>query len=361
MSTQDVHIVPLAPRAVEAISASVILMVLAIGLFVARFYTRRNINAVQSSDWMVLVSLLLSIAFVGIFVAEVTTGMGLHDDDVPLGTSIFQKKLFWISIPFYNAAMITAKASIIIQYFHVFPTRKMRIVCLVMAAIMILCGTWMVFSAIFNCIPVAKFWNADLPGHCLRDKFLWFSNASLNIFTDMAILVIPIPALTSLGLPVRQKVGLCCLFALGSFICRLQSLKALVDSDDHSYHSLAVSMWSAVECNTGIICACLPTLRPAVTRIWPSLSFIFPDVSIDRQPEPSITDQTSLTRRGGGGGHTNMRMNFASREIEASRESASKYSVNGGMPQYQQFMNPRVAPMPGNAFAQNLMRKGSFF
>jgi hypothetical protein len=30
-------------------------------------------------------------------------------------------------------------------------------------------------------------------------------------------------------------------------------------------------MWSAIECNTGIICACLPTLRPPVNSIWPRL------------------------------------------------------------------------------------------
>jgi hypothetical protein len=111
--------------------------------------------------------------------------------------------------------MITAKASIIIQYFHVFPTRNMRIVCWVMAVILIACGTWMVLSAFLNCIPVAKFWNPDIQGHCLQDKPLWFSNASLNMLTDVAILIIPIPALASLRLPVKHKVSLCCLFALG--------------------------------------------------------------------------------------------------------------------------------------------------
>lgn len=164
-------------------------------------------------------------------------GMGWHQDEISSVASFIKSKkvskvtlqttyseenkaddnfqLFWISIPFYNAAMITAKASIIIQYFHVFPTKKMRLVCWITAAILAICGVWVVLSAFLNCIPVATFWDPTVPGHCLKDKELWFSNASLNILTDLAILIIPIPALASLDLPIRQKVGLCCVFALG--------------------------------------------------------------------------------------------------------------------------------------------------
>lgn len=35
--------------------------------------------------------------------------------------------------------------------------------------------------------------------------------------------------------------------------------------------NVAAASWSAVECNVGIICACLPTLRPLISRIMPRL------------------------------------------------------------------------------------------
>jgi hypothetical protein len=67
MSTQDLHLVPLGHRAIEAIAASLVLMVLAIFLVAARFYTRRNIiKAMQSSDWIVLVSLVSPSSFMDI-------------------------------------------------------------------------------------------------------------------------------------------------------------------------------------------------------------------------------------------------------------------------------------------------------
>lgn len=76
-------------------------------------------------------------------------------------------------------------------------------------------GTWAVLSAFLNCIPVAKFWDPSLPGFCLSSKGLWFSNASMHIATDLAILLIPLPALTALDLPRRQKIALISIFALG--------------------------------------------------------------------------------------------------------------------------------------------------
>lgn len=44
---------------------------------------------------------------------------------------------------------------------------------------------------------------------------LWFSNASMHIATDIVILLIPIPALSGLELPQRQKMALISIFALG--------------------------------------------------------------------------------------------------------------------------------------------------
>jgi hypothetical protein len=125
------------------------------------------------------------------------------------------KQAFWLTIPFYNAAVLCAKASILMQYFRVFPTRRMRIVCWVLITILGVYGTWCVVSAFLTCIPVAKFWNPTLPGFCLSRPGLWFSNASMHITTDLAILIVPIPALIAIDIPKRQKIALMIMFALG--------------------------------------------------------------------------------------------------------------------------------------------------
>lgn len=122
-------------------------------------------------------------------------------------------------------------------------------------------------------------------------------------------------------------------------------------------HSLAVSLWSAVECNTGIICACLPTLRPAIVRLFPALSSIL----LLNHPGQIDTD-TSFYDVSAGISELLRRdtYNTTARGLEAgssSTSSTSKVKTND----MQEVLNVRVVPTPGNAFAQDLLRKGSFF
>lgn len=107
------------------------------------------------------------------------------------------------------------------QYFRVFPSKRMRHICWIMIALLATYGTWAVLSAFLNCVPVARFWDPTVAGTCLSSKGLWFSNASMHIATDLAILVIPIPALAALELPKKQKVALISIFALGGLYAPL--------------------------------------------------------------------------------------------------------------------------------------------
>jgi len=52
---------------------------------------------------------------------------------------------------------------------------------------------------------------------------------------------------------------------------RLRSLVVLSKATDVSYYNAELTMWSSVELNVGIICACLPTIRPALKGICPRL------------------------------------------------------------------------------------------
>lgn len=74
-----------------------------------------------------------------------------------------------------------------------------------------------IFGAAFTCVPVRHFWDKDSEDdyRCVNQKALWFSNASLNIVTDLVVLICPMPALKSLQLPKRQKIGVMIVFALG--------------------------------------------------------------------------------------------------------------------------------------------------
>jgi hypothetical protein len=124
-------------------------------------------------------------------------------------------KYLWISISFYNASLCLTKASIVLQYLRVFVAKEIRRACWATLAIIGAYGIYTMLSNILNCIPVSAFWSPTPDMRCIDKKFLWFFNASFNILTDLAILILPMPIIKSLKLPIRQKVGLMMILGLG--------------------------------------------------------------------------------------------------------------------------------------------------
>ncbi|KAF3103432.1 hypothetical protein TWF102_003627 [Orbilia oligospora] len=105
---------------------------------------------------------------------------------------------------------------------------------------------------------------------------LWYTNAAINITTDFFLALLPIPVLNTLKVGRRQRYILMGIFGLGLFVCavsilRLHALIVLESSQDPTWDQAATTCWSSIELNIAIICASLPTLRPVIRRIFPSL------------------------------------------------------------------------------------------
>jgi hypothetical protein len=88
---------------------------------------------------------------------------------------------------------------------------------------------------------------------------------------DIWILVLPIRMVLRIPRPPREKIVVFVIFGLGivstiASIIRLQSLRIFTLSNDPNYDSLPINTWSMVEVNIGIVCACVPTLKPLVGR-----------------------------------------------------------------------------------------------
>ncbi|TIA60466.1 hypothetical protein D6C83_03244 [Aureobasidium pullulans] len=163
---------------------------------------------------------------------------------------------------------------------------------------------------------------------------VYLSSAPVNIITDLAILFLPMPILTSMRLPKKQKTILVITFGFGLFvaivdivrIAYLQSASTYrlnqilhfqkdsstgrdADVTDFSWYASYSFMWSAIEVNVGIMCACVPALKPLISRFMPHLLRDEGDVtekhsSVDRMPTfemavaqriPSMPDPAYLT------------------------------------------------------------------
>jgi hypothetical protein len=56
-------------------------------------------------------------------------------------------------------------------------------------------------------------------------------------------------------------------------ILRLPSLYKISKSTDLTYDNIGIASWSSIELNTGIICACLVTLKPVLGLVFTRLDY----------------------------------------------------------------------------------------
>lgn len=68
---------------------------------------------------------------------------------------------------------------------------------------------------IFSCQPFSYNWNHDQEGDCDSKLNFWISVAVAHMGTEIMILLLPLPMVWTLQLPLRRKIGLSFLFALG--------------------------------------------------------------------------------------------------------------------------------------------------
>jgi hypothetical protein len=52
---------------------------------------------------------------------------------------------------------------------------------------------------------------------------------------------------------------------------RLRSLVHFANTTDMTWDYLEASLWSILECQVGIICVCMPSIRLGLTRLFPKL------------------------------------------------------------------------------------------
>ncbi|KAM5357516.1 hypothetical protein ACJZ2D_016191 [Fusarium nematophilum] len=111
-------------------------------------------------------------------------------------------------------------------------------------------------------------------GSCIDRMAYFIATLALNVATDLFMLALPIPMLWKVKMPKRQKLGLIGIFMTGSFVCvigflRIQSLFGLMGLHDLTWHLVDGYVWVVIEMNTGIICACLPFMKPFLKHIFP--------------------------------------------------------------------------------------------
>lgn len=73
---------------------------------------------------------------------------------------------------------------------------------------------WVIISEFIVCIPLEAVWDPRVQGWCLG-LTVQLGNSILHIVTDFIIFSLPIPAIISLQLHWKQKLGVLVIFMFG--------------------------------------------------------------------------------------------------------------------------------------------------
>ncbi|KAM5350502.1 hypothetical protein ACJ41O_007007 [Fusarium nematophilum] len=182
---------------------------------------------------------------------------------------------------------------------------------------------WMVvliFVATFSCNPVQAQWNIAIPNaKCLEQKPVYLGGSLPNVIVDFVLVGMPLPSVFRLNIPLGRRLILAGMFALGFFICVVSIVRLTIvmsirtDDQNVTYNLRDFMLWSTVEVNIGLVCACLPSMRPFLQIIGLSRLFStarsYGDPSRptgDNSAHPSSArvewSEASRSRRKGGGG-----------------------------------------------------------
>ncbi|KAK1640116.1 hypothetical protein BDP81DRAFT_446493 [Colletotrichum phormii] len=256
--------------------ASVVFCILFVTAMVGlRIYTRTRVIVLFGIDDILAVVALLATTGCGIAIALMTNyGLGRHIVVLKPADIVKYMHMFYISIVFYNIALLAIKLSFLCQYYRIMAVPRMR---RIYALALLVVGAWstsQVFIAAFQCLPVEGFWDKSVVSLCIPNQPQWYVNAAGNIITDVAVFTLPLPIFWHLSLPRKQKALLMGIFSLGFFtvaisIVRIQYLSTPAD---FTWKNVDASLWSIGEISSAVTCACLPTLRPLLTKMFPGLT-----------------------------------------------------------------------------------------
>ncbi|KAL8692042.1 MAG: hypothetical protein Q9218_002851 [Villophora microphyllina] len=109
-------------------------------------------------------------------------------------------------------------------------------------------------------------------GHCVNDYAVLICASTINVVTDIMILIIPIACIWGLHMPTRKKLKILAIFTAGaltvlSSVGRLGYEIVAAKDPNQSYALMVISLLKLLELFMGVIVSCMPILPAFYTHL----------------------------------------------------------------------------------------------
>ncbi|OJJ04887.1 hypothetical protein ASPVEDRAFT_820783 [Aspergillus versicolor CBS 583.65] len=246
-----------------------------------RVYIRVWMRSFAADDWVICAALAL-------YWAETVTSyftiklqyIGYHVWDIPEDyNAVLAGKYSYATELLYNPILALIKASILLFLLRL--TGQKVAVRRTIWAIMVLNAVAAVATflvTVFNCVPIASNWNpAAYPDKkCVNFADFVTGTASVAIFTDFLVLLLPTWIVYNLHIARKQKIMLVGILSFGLITVLAGIIRViLLDKFDRnippdSSYSVLFCI-STIEVGLAFVAACAPALKPLFVRLVPRL------------------------------------------------------------------------------------------
>ncbi|KAH0370266.1 hypothetical protein KCU65_g2649, partial [Aureobasidium melanogenum] len=271
----------LSDRAKGYIYGNDILMGLAFAVVATRFYCRMRLGSKRGLWWDDLFILLAFMFAVG-FGSVVNVAMGHYGWDrhiwtIPLDVLRNSGKAYTAAKILFIVSSTCVRTALLLFYLWLIkdvPEKGLRrIIYLVMGLNATLCLVSILIS-IFRCSPINASWNIlDQNAKCLNEGVEITTVGALLTVMDFVVNILPLPIVARLNVAFQQRLAATVLLSLGTIataagiVREVYVYRAFVGSNDPTWGALPLWICADVEIYVGLLCACVPSLRPLWTKI----------------------------------------------------------------------------------------------
>ncbi|KAM3088538.1 hypothetical protein ACMFMG_000175 [Clarireedia jacksonii] len=251
-----------------------------------------------SDDWAMCVVVALSVPPTVFSVILADNGLGkdmwtLEPENI---TSILF--YYFLGECFYLAAMATMKISFCLLFTRLFREKPFIYYVHGTLALSVGYGISFVIATICQCHPISfgwTQWDGLHEGTCNNINLQGWLSAIFNIILDIVVIALPLGKLSKLVMTFERKLTTMCMFSLGLFvtavsIVRLSSLIEFASSENITWDYVPAAYFSTLELHVGILCGCLPALKPLIKTFLPKIAS-----SMDRSTKSNVTSKSTAT------------------------------------------------------------------
>ncbi|KAJ5118996.1 hypothetical protein N7448_010705 [Penicillium atrosanguineum] len=242
---------------------------------VARFRSCGGVFGLD--DWTMLFTMCLLVPLSALSVVLANAGLGRDMWTLPFENITRILYIYFWDELLYLSILPMTKISICCFYLRIFPDRQFRAITCMVIGLNVSYLIAFILISVFQCRPLDGAWlHWDGEGNykCNHINAQGWSAAIINMVLDIIVMALPLRQLYHLNLSVRKKVYVMCMFGLGIFvtlvsILRLNSLIHFASTSNLTWDYVTIGYWSTIECDVGVICACLPAIRSLLRLILP--------------------------------------------------------------------------------------------